>query len=139
MHGQDQWRVQDKSRLLLFLMNELSGSAHISFEGVLPRAILELPEVSLTEPGVLKRGTLQPLQDFAILPLEATAIPDIFRAIGGTFPRSILHVQIEKEGKLAFAAYDNFHPECIFFGESISGEFIERLISNKSITRVPHP
>src|SRR5579863_7869654 len=133
--GQSQWKVQDRSRLLLFLMTDLAGAAHISFEGLLPRAILEFPGASTMETEILKRGTFRPLQDFAILPLEASTIPDIVSAIGGTLPRSILHVQIEKDGKLAFAAYDNFHPECIFFGDAVSTEFIERLISNKSIAR----
>jgi hypothetical protein len=133
--GQNQWKVQNKNRLLLLLMTDLAGGAHISFEGVLPRAILEFPGASTMETEILKRGTLRPLQDFAILPLEASAIPDIVSALGGTLPRSVLHVQIEKAGKLAFAAYDNFHPECIFFGDSVPAEFIERLISNKSISR----
>ena len=135
MSAQNQWRVRDKGRLLLFLMNELAGSAHISFEGVLPPAILEFPGASTMETGILKRGTLRPVQDFAILPMEAATIPQIFTAIGGTLPRSILHVQIEKRGKLAFAAYDNFNSECIFFGEAVPAGFIERLISNKSIAR----
>jgi hypothetical protein len=116
-------------------MNELAGAAHISFEGVLPSSILEFPGASTTETQILKRSTLQPVQDFAILPLEPNAIPEIFRAIGATLPRSILHVQIEKNGTLAFAEYDNFHPECIFFGNTISAEFIERLVSNKAIAR----
>ena len=133
--GQSQWKVQDKSRLLLFLMTDLAGAAHISFEGLLPRAILEFPGASTMETEILKRGTFRPLQDFVILPLEASTVPDIVSAIGGTLPRSILHVQIEKDGKMAFAAYDNFHPECIFFGDAVSTEFIERLISNKSIAR----
>lgn len=136
MAGQHQWRVRDKSRLLLFLMDELAGTAHISFEGVLPRAILEVPGASTEETEILKRGTLRPVQDFVILPLEGAAVPNVLRALGGTIPRSILHIQIEKCGKLAFAAYDGFHPECIFFGEPISAEFIERLISNKTIAPV---
>ena len=135
MPAQDHWRIRDKNRLLLVLMSELAGAAHISFEGSLPRAILEFPGVSTAEKGILKRGTLQPLQDFAILPLKSSDISHIFSSIGGTLPRSTLHVQIEKNGKLAFAAYDNFNPECIFFGDAISAELIERLVSNKSIAK----
>ena len=127
------WRLLDRTRLLLFFMYELAGSAHISLEGSLPHALLEFPGASFIETEILKRATLWPAQDFAILPLEPTVVPDIVRAIGGTIPRSILHVQIEKDGKLAFAAYDNFHPECIVLGEAISAEFVERLMSNKTI------
>jgi len=68
-----------------------------------------------------------------ILPLKVGLVSDIVRAVGGTISRSILHIQIEKDGKFAFAAYDNFHPECIYFGESISADLIERLIANKTL------
>jgi hypothetical protein len=43
----------------------------------------------------------------------------IIAAIGGTVPGAIIHVQIEKDGQLQFAAYDNFHPECIHFGSAV--------------------
>jgi hypothetical protein len=131
--GHNQWRVRDRNRLLLFLMAELAGAAHISFEGSLPLAILEFPGASAMEDEILKRGTGWPVQDFAILPLESRTVPDIMRAVGGTIPRGVLHIQIEKHRKLAFAAYDNFRPECIYFGEAISAELIKRLISNKTI------
>jgi hypothetical protein len=132
--GQNQWRVRDRNRLLLFLMTDLAGGAHISLEGSLPLAILEFPGASATENEILKRGTHWPVQDFVILPLELPTVPDIVRAIGGTIPRGILHIQIEKHGKLAFAAYDNFHPECIYLGDAISAELIQRLIWNKTMT-----
>jgi hypothetical protein len=135
MSGQNQWKVRDNNRLLLFLMNELAGAAHISLEGSLPPAILGFPGASAMESEILKRGTLWPVQDFSILPLESDVVPNILRAIGGTIPHSILHIQIEKDGKLAFAAYDNFHPECIYFGEAISANLIERLIANKTLAR----
>ena len=120
---------------MFFLMAELAGDAHISLEGSLPLTILEFPGASGMENAILKRATHWPAQDFAILPLESATVPDIVRAIGGTIPHGILHVQIEKFGKLAFAAYDNFHPECLYFGERISADLIERLISNKTIAR----
>jgi len=116
---QTHWRVRDRTRLLLFLINELAGAAHISLEGSLPAAILEFPGSSAMESG--------------ILPLKVGLVSDIVRAVGGTISRSILHIQIEKDGKFAFAAYDNFHPECIYFGESISADLIERLIANKTL------
>ena len=131
---QRQWRVRDSNRLLLFLMNELAGAAHISLEGEVPPTILKVPGASGMETEILKRGTIMPVQDFVILPLEPATVPEIVRGIGGTIPRGLLHIQIEKGGKLAFAAYDNFHPECTYFGEAISAEFIDRLIANKCIS-----
>ncbi|WP_109486830.1 hypothetical protein [Occallatibacter savannae] len=136
MPWQSKWRVRDRNRLLLFLINELAGAAHISLEGDLPPGILEFPGASGIETEILKRGTLTPAQHFAILPLERATVPEIVRGIGGTIPRGLLHIQIEKGGRLAFAAYDNFHPDCTYFGEAISADFIERLIANKCIAAI---
>ena len=41
---------------------------------------------------------------------------EILKAMGGLVPRSVIHVQIEKAGRLEFGAYDNFSPDCLFFG-----------------------
>ena len=53
----------------------------------------------------------------------------IISAIGGTVPDAIIHIQIEKNGKLQFGAYDNFHPECIFFGTGVKQAVLETLVS----------
>jgi hypothetical protein len=53
----------------------------------------------------------------------------IIAAIGGTVPGAIIHIQIEKGGQLQFAACDNFHRECIYFGGAVKGAFIDRLVS----------
>lgn len=66
----------------------------------------------------LKRNTLRPKQDFVIVLLEPSTVEKIIPAIGGSVPKAILHIQIEKNGVLQFGAYDNFYPECIFFGSA---------------------
>jgi hypothetical protein len=53
----------------------------------------------------------------------------IIAAIGGTVPKAIIHIQIEKHGQLQFGAYDNFYPECVYFGIAVKPELIESLIS----------
>jgi len=53
----------------------------------------------------------------------------IIAAIGGTVPGAIIHIQIEKGGQLQFGAYDNFHPECIFFGSEVKEDVISSLVS----------
>ena len=122
--------MRDRYRFLLALMKELAGEARISFEGDLDGLALgSLPGASSEETDVLKRNTLLPKQGFVVLPLEETTIPKIFKAMGGSIPRRILHVQIEKGGNLEFGAYDNFYPECIAFGPVISNEFLVSLIS----------
>ena len=65
------WKVQDKRRLLLAMMEELAGDAHISFEGDfrgLP--LLSTLGASQEETRALKRATVWPKQDFVVLPLE---------------------------------------------------------------------
>ena len=58
------WKVQDKRRLLLALMEELAGNAHISFEGDLQGLQLLGMTGATKEPTViLKRNTLAPIQD----------------------------------------------------------------------------
>jgi hypothetical protein len=58
--------------------------------------------------------------------LEPATIKHVISAIGGTIARSIIHVQIEKDRKLCFGAYDNFNPEGLFFGDA---RLIDRLVA----------
>jgi hypothetical protein len=91
------WKILDKRRFLVAAMKELAGAAHISFEGDLRLTrISELSNASGEESLVLKRNTLWPKQDFIVLPLETDVIGAISAAIGGTVPKTILHIQIEK-------------------------------------------
>ena len=114
------WKVKDKRRLLLVLMEELAGDAHVSFEGDLKRStLLSIPGASKEPTVTLKRNTIWPEQDFVIVPLEPSMSGRIIAAIGGTVPRTIFHIQIEKAGVLQFSACDNFYPQFIYFGGGI--------------------
>jgi hypothetical protein len=125
------WKVRKKGQLLLALMAELEGNAQVSFEGDLRSLpLLGYPGASSEPTGALKRNTLWPKQDFVVLPLELSSSKKIYAALAGVVPRTVLHVQIEKDGVLQFGAYDNFHPECIFFGSAVTGQLLESLISN---------
>ena len=123
------WLVRDKRRLLLAMMEELTGEAHISFEGDLRGLrLLSTSGASQEETFALKRNTLQPKQDFVVLPLEPSMSKTIVSSIGGTIPSAIIHIQIEKNGLLQFAAYDNFHPQCIVFGTGVKPVVLESLV-----------
>jgi len=127
------WRVKNKNRLLFAVMKELAGDAQISFEGDLHElGLLSFPGALIEGPNTLKRCSLSdpPDLDFVILPLETENIKAIIAAIGGSIPRSIIHIQIGKADKLEFGAYDNFHPECMFFGSALTGPFLNSLVSD---------
>jgi hypothetical protein len=122
------WKILDKPRFLIAAMKELAGAAHVSFEGDLRATKLsKLSNASDAESLVLKRNTLSPKQDFIVVPLETDLIGAISSAIGGTIPKSILHIQIEKNGRLELGLYDNFQPKAIFFGPALSPSFLEHL------------
>jgi hypothetical protein len=124
------WRVLDKRRLLLAMMEQLAGGAHVSFEGDLRGlTLLSIPGASNEPTAALKRNTRWPKQDFVVVPLEPSMDQRIIAAIGGTVPGAIIHIQIEKDGQLQFGAYDNFYPECIYFGSAVKEGVIQSLVS----------
>jgi hypothetical protein len=105
-------------------MEELAGNAHISFEGDLGSSKLtSISGASGEETSLLKRNTIWPKQDFVVLPLEPAMGKPILSALGGSIPKSVRHIQIEKSGVLEFGAFDNFYPECLFLGKALSKTF----------------
>jgi hypothetical protein len=124
------WKVLDKRRLLLTMMQELAGGAHVSFEGDLRGLrLMSFPGASEESTAVLKPNTIWPKQDFVVVPLEPSMDQKIIAAIGGTVPGAIIHIQIEKDGQLQFGAYDNFYPECIYFGSAVNEGVMQSLVS----------
>ena len=125
------YKIRDKRRFLAAAaLAELAGAARISFEGDLSSTSLPgVTGVSGEETQILKRNTLWPKQEFIVLPLEADSVEPIMTAVGGTVPRSILHIQIEKNGQLELGLYDNFAPKTLFFGPALTQKFFEDLKS----------
>ena len=122
------YKVRDKRRFLAAALSELAGDAQVSFEGDLSMTSLsDVPGASNDETQVLKRGTLWPKQDFVVLPLEVEMVLPIMAAVGGTVPRGLIHVQVQKEGRLQLGLYDNFDPNCIFLGPGLTPSFIATL------------
>ena len=124
-----QWRIRDKTRFLEAVLTELAGDARVSFEGSLGNTrLMGLDGATQDETAALKRNTTWPVQDFVVVPLEADRIDGMLRAIGMTIPRTILHFQVEKAGKLEFGLYDNPNSGMPFFGPTFSREFVKRLV-----------
>lgn len=123
------WKIRDKRRFLIALLTELAGDAYVSFEGELSCvAVSRLPGASGEETSILKRNTLWPRQDFVVLPLESDNVQAIGIAIGGTLPKAIIHIQIEKSGRLELGVYDNFGG--IVFGPALTPAFLSGLQSD---------
>jgi len=90
-----------------------SEQSRIAFEGNLASTeLFRLVGGSHEETGLLKRATAAPQLDFVVLPLAASRVSEIEKAIRSkvAFARyaGIIHVQIETHGEIVFGAYDNF-------------------------------
>jgi hypothetical protein len=130
--------AKDRMALLTAMLHELCGNAHVSFEGDLSKLDFSVIPGSTTEENeTLKRATLLPELNFMIVPLEINTIPLILDQL--VLSKStdlwidLIHIQMEKNGIIEFAAYDNFHPDCVVSGSRISEALLERLVSEGTI------
>jgi hypothetical protein len=123
-----------------------SETSKVSFEGRLLHTELEhLEGVTHEETEVLKRATLQPRFDFLALPLTQGTLPAIKKAIIskiGFGHNGIVHVQIARDGKMAFAAYDSFDKECVVAYSAVPSALLDKLTGKhvlRSYQRAPQP
>jgi hypothetical protein len=118
-------RAKHRPQLLLAMMTTLACmDAKISFEGHLSHTeLVKLPEASFDETRVLKRNTTWPKMDFVVLPLTAEMVSVVAKAVLSKIAfkgyTGIIHVQIEREGRLAFSACDNFHEGCVWASSAV--------------------
>jgi hypothetical protein len=139
------WPVAgDKPGLLIAMMRELAGDAHISFEGNLSRCqFLPTLRPSFEETPALRRRTAYPKQDFVVLPLLPESVRPILDLIlpDNRYLDDIIHIQIERAGELQFGSFDQFHHECIVgFPPGVTPDMLNRLQSSGAIRSwsVPH-
>jgi hypothetical protein len=128
--------IRDRPPLLVAIMQACAGSgSKISFEGYLSTTELtQLEDVASEETPLLKRATLWPKLDFLVLPLTEQTFSAIKKAIISKIAfgeRGIVHVQIEKNGQIAFAAYDNFQHGWVAADTPISTTLLEDLIQTR--------
>jgi hypothetical protein len=129
--------TKHKPELLFAMMRTLAHEeAGISFEGRLSHTELtKIAGVSLSETEVLKRNTTSPRMDFVVLPLTRRTAPEIEKAITSKVAfkgyAGIVHVQIERQGRLAFVACDNFHEDCVWVSEAVPATFLAELVNNR--------
>jgi hypothetical protein len=124
------------------MMRALAGNAHVSFEGDLSRCAFP-PALGPKggETQALRRQTLAPRQDFVVLPLEEHTVRPILDVVlpDRRFMDDIVHIQIEKNGRLEFGSYDNFRPECIVCFLGVSTDLLDKLRDNGVIRSYATP
>ena len=128
--------TRDRPRLLLAMMHALAADdGRISFEGKLSETELaQMAGTACEEDGVLKRATLQPKLDFLVLPLTPKNLSPLERVIVSKVAfgnGGIIHVQIERHGRMAFAAYDNFDRDCLVAYSDVSPAVLDELIKTR--------
>ena len=133
--------TRDNPELLPSMMRALAGSAYLSLEGDL--ASLDLSTMAPVDDRetILQRQTSSPLLDWLVMPLSKESEPLIWgklRDLDG-LAKSLIHVQIEKDGRLAFCAYDNFHSECVFADEVVPLALLEELEETGVISSFARP
>jgi len=137
MQAGEKWIIRDKQRFLRVLMDRLAGTASMSFEGDLSGCKLHaLPNASEAESNLLRRNTIWPKQDFITVPLEKESTKPIVSALGGTIPKPILHIQIEKDGQLQVGMYDQRF--AAFSATPLSQALKAQLIEERVIVRADH-
>ena len=124
--------ARHRPRLWAAMMHARAAeNTNISFEGMLSNTgLAQMERVGHEESDVLKRSTLQPKWDFRILPLTPQNVSAIVKAITSKIAfgnRGIIHVQIEGNAKMAFAAYDNFDRECVVAYPAVSSASLDEL------------
>ena len=130
-------RTKHKQELLFAMMRTLvHEDARISFEGRLSHTELaKIVGVSLNETEVLKRNTTSPRMEFLVLPLTPATVPAIEKAVVSKVAfkgyAGIVHVQIERQGRLAFVACDNFHEDCVWASDAVPAPFLAELVKNR--------
>jgi hypothetical protein len=128
--------TRDRLGLLNAMMSALaSDTTKISFEGILSDTdLVRIAGVTHDESGVLRQATLAPRRDFLVLPLTEHTLPAIRKAINSKIAigeKGIVHVQIVKDGDMAFSAYDSFDKECVLAYPAVPSALLDELTNAK--------
>jgi hypothetical protein len=126
--------TRDRPGLLIAIMRALAAEdCRISLEGKLSQTELaQMEGVTHEETKVLKRSTLWPKLEFLVLPLTQEKLPAIEKAVVSKIAfgeRGLIHVLIELNGKMAFAAYDGFQHVAV--SSAVSPPLLEELIKTR--------
>ena len=129
--------VRTKVPFMVAMVEALAGDALLSLEGDLADVwpdIVAMPGTQFDEIGILKRNTIWPRQDFAILPVEPETVDYLVRKILHRIglKRRVIHILVAKKGQLQLESYDNFDGE-IRVGSAVPRDVMQRLLDDRVI------
>ncbi len=129
MEEPQQWvRVIRQDEFLRTMLFKLAGPETLcSLEGSLRR--YALPNVvTRDEAGALRRHTLWPKRDFAVLRLDAEAARQVVQQLAADPDRAVdvEHIQVEKKGLLALGGYDGL--DVTWVGSSLPRAELDHLV-----------
>lgn len=130
--------VKKALRLLDAVTERYCPGGLVSLEGDLSRCDFSaIRSHRKEETDVLKRQTISPVQDFVVMPLERDTIEivkrKVFRRVG--IRRYVDHIQMEKAGRLVFAAYDQFVAGCVWIEARFGEDSLRKLVHEGVISR----
>ena len=134
-----QFIARDPPALLRAMMFALAGDAQISFEGDLSAYDFASigPQVAERD-CYLFRNTIDPVEDFVVLPLNADTVKPLWNLLAASVPvgrfSSVSHVQIGRDGKVAFSACDWFHQDTVGCSDAVPEALIASLMEKRIIT-----
>jgi hypothetical protein len=129
MEEPQQWvQVIRQDEFLRATLLKLAGpESRCSLEGTLDR--YALPNVvSYEEVGALRRHTLWPKRDFAVLRLDAETANQVVQQLTADPNRAadVEHIQVERQGLLAMGGYDGL--DATWVGKSLSRTELDHLV-----------
>ena len=134
-----QLQVRKPKELLNYLIDSLLTDTFISFEGDLSRIQQKEHVRSTEEKGNFIRNTRTPKQNFWVFKLDNETKKflksDFLNRVG--IRKNVIHVLAGTEDKIIFAAYDNFHQDCVSLSKSevFNDHFILKITQEKIIKK----
>jgi len=135
------WLIPNETRgrdLLETMMRHLAGAGScLSLEG----HFRALDLTNLGEPcfrtSLRREGISKPPTSFVTARLTEDCWKSVFEQIVAcpTWDQEIVHLQIERDGKAEFGAYDNFHPDCVHAGGGVAPEMLHELVRTGVLSR----
>jgi hypothetical protein len=110
------------------------GDTRCSLEGRLDQFDFQ-GTVGHEESGALRRQTIWPWQDFVVLPLDRDAVPPLIQALVAdpNWTEHVIHLMVERAGRLAVGPYDNLDPDGTWIGASIERAVLDRMVTMRVV------